>query len=221
MILCAAKTAKAQTIIISTSDNQITPGFDNQGWWSVNRTNEYVTENYLVGISPDSKNNDVKHNFFTFDLSQITKVVISARLELTRFGYNADSDQETLGLFDVSTNAITLNTTTGVSSIIFDDLGSGNSYGEMVITSNGLSSDIVSAELNVQAISDINASLGGWFSIGGSLLTPGSPNYGGSETLFGYSHESDGIQQLVLEVIPEPASLILMTFGSLLVFKRK
>jgi len=131
----------------------------------------------------------------------------------------SSAESETFGLFDVSTDAVTLNNNVGTSLSIYDDLGSGVSYGEFEILSEGLSTDVLSFELNAAAIADINAGKGGWFSIGGALLSFGSPVGSGTEGLFG-SSEDGGVQRLVLEVIPEPGTLFLFGIGVLLVRMR-
>ena len=77
----------------------------------------------------------------------------------------------------------------------------------------------MSFELNSAAIFDINAAMGGWFSVGGSLLSLGSPMPSGTEGFFGGSNGS-GEQRLVLEVVPEPATIALFILGGLLLRTR-
>jgi len=202
---------RAEILIFDTSDSQFDAGVDNQGWWSDTLSNYDENDNYAIGIDPFS---DSSHNFFSFDLSLLYLPVTSARLELTRFNYLSSAESETLGLFDVLTDAVTLNNNVGTSESIYDDLGSGISYGEFEILSDGLSTDVLSFELNAAAISDINAARGGWFSIGGALLSPSSP-----AGIFGSSQDG-GEQRLVLEVIPEPGTLFLFGIGVLLVRRR-
>ena len=217
LAICQASAFGEYIQIFSTSDNQFDPGVDNQGWWSDTMSNEFITDNYAIGINPEGHKN---RNYFTFDLSSLSLPVISATLELTRFNYWSTAESETLGLFDVSTNADTLNNKNGINALIYEDLGSGASYGEFEIFAEGLPEDILSFELNAAAIADIDASAGGWFSIGGSLLSFGSPVGDGTELLFG-SSQYGGVQQLVVEVIPEPATVVLLALGSLMLRKRK
>jgi hypothetical protein len=66
-------------------------------------------------------------------------------------------------------------------------------------------------------LADIAAAVGGFFSIGGSLQSLGSPIADGSEDLFAGSSGS-GLQRLVLETrdsaaVPEPASVLLLGTG--------
>lgn len=217
MLLLVATTAGAETLIFNTSDNQFTPGENNQGWWSDTLSNENITDNYSTGINSE---NDITCNYFTFDLSSLSLTVTSATLQLRRYEYLSIAESETFGLFDVSTDVSILNNKNGVSSIIYNDLCSGNSYGEFEISINGTSTDILNFDLNQTTVSDINSSAGGWFSIGGSLLSiDGSMVGSGTEGLFGFSHEGEGIQRLVVEVIPEPTSISLFGLIGMIIVK--
>ena len=212
-----AQAFATQMQIFSTSDNQFDPGVDNQGWWSTTMSNYDENDNYSAGMDTQGNN---PRNFFTFDLSALSLPVISATLELQRYEYWSTADSETYGLFDVSTDAVTLNNNVGTSTPIFEDLGTGTSYGEFEIFAEGLPEDILSFELNAAALADIDAAAGGWFSIGGVLLSPGSPVGDGTERLFGRSTGA-GTQRLVVEVIPEPTTVVLLALGSLMLRKRK
>lgn len=207
-----------------TSDREFTPGVPNQGWWSPTSANSDPNSNYIVGICCGGNNH---HNFFTFDLSSLTDTVISARLELQRYDYLSPDPSETLGLFAVSTDAATLNNNNGTSSAIFNDLGTGTSYGSFVVSSVGSFTDILSFNLNAAAIADINAGAGGFFSIGGALLSlSGGTN---DEYVFGFSHEAGAVPRLVIETrsqsVPEPSSILglvaLSAFGAGSLLKRK
>lgn len=202
--------SSAAIITVTTSDNQLQTGVDNQGWWSNTTTNSNSTnDNYITGNS-----NDNFRSFFSYDLSSISGTVTSATFEVRRYNQIGNI---TLDLFDVTTPAATLITTrTNISSpAIFTDLGSGTNYGSFAI-SNGGSGDILSLVLNSAALTDINNSLGiGYFSIGTAVL--------GGGTIFSSSSDEPGnssfnsIQRLVLNVeqisVPEPASLALLGIG--------
>ncbi len=208
--------ANALPITVTTSDNQIQAGVDNQGWWSnVVVNNNPTNDNYITGNSSDNF-----RSFFSFDLSSISGTVTSATFEVRRY---LQSGAVTLSLFDVTTPAATLITTrNGVSSpSIFADLGSGTSYGSFAVAT-GVSTDILSFALNAAAISDINTHIGvNYFSIGGAVLNGG--------TIFSSSNDEPGgsfgsgansVQRLVLNVgqvsaVPEPATLALFVAGLL------
>lgn len=134
-------------------------------------------------------------NWFTFDLTRLSGRVIDARLEVTCWQGIGPDDKEDLGLFDVSTDAAPLNGRPIRSARIYEDLGSGTSYGMYRISTNLDWETVVVLPLNGQAVEDINRAAGGFFSIGGALLSiePG----GADEALFG-SSGGDGIQRLVV-----------------------
>lgn len=201
---------QAAPVTISTTFHQLQPGSDNQGWWSSTVTNNNPTnDNYFTGKG------DTSRSFFSFDLSGLSGVVTSATFQVRRY----DQTQAlTLGLFDVVTPAATLITTrTNVfNPTIFQDLGSGHSYGSFDV-GMGYSTDILSFALNAAALADINAAIGArYFSIGAAVQGPGTI-FSGSLDEPGNSL-SNSVQQLVLNVepiaaVPEPASLALAGLG--------
>lgn len=183
--------AQATTFTFNTSDSQFDPGIDNQGWWSNTYESSDGNDNYFVGTEYFSTFRD----FFTFDLSSLSENITSGRLELQRYDSNSGNPTETLGLFDVSTDAATLNNNTGNNLAIYNDLGSGVNYGTFEVSTAGNGDEILSFTLNSAAIANMNAARGGFFSIGGSILTEGN--------LFGFSG-GDGTQQLVVDTAATP-----------------
>jgi hypothetical protein len=220
LLLLAASPLEGATMIFNTSDSQFDPGVDNQGFWGSTFAGSDASSNYFVGESfQPTPAGAIRRNFFTFDLSSLSGTVVSATLEAARFNYAGfpGDPSETLGLFDVTTDAATLNNNTGLNATIFADLGSGTSYGTFVVSSYTFSTtETLTFALNANAIADINAAAGGFFSIGGALLsfTPGET----SEGVFGQSQDSSGsasIQRLIVETtaVPEPGTLILLGVG--------
>jgi hypothetical protein len=148
-------------------------------------------------------------DFFTFDLGSLHGSVTSATLELRRS--DNQSAAPTFSLFDVSTDPATLNNNTGTSAAIYNDLGTGTSYGVFRVP-NGGADDVLKFSLNAAGLADIQRHAGGFFSIGGSVL--GGYLFGGSSGI--------GVQRLVVTTgsagspTPEPATLSLFAAGALL-----
>jgi hypothetical protein len=215
------------TLVFSTSDSQFDTG-NNQGWWSdLNGSNAYDNDNYVVGWNIGLGTGAEYRNFFTFDLSSLNSTVLTARLDVARYAYTSTSNraQQTYTLFDVSTDASILNYTVGLNAQIFADLGTGTSYGSFDVASYETSAtELLSFVLNADAISDINAARGRFFSIGGALTRNTNPG-AGNETLMGFSSGA-GVQRLVLEIqspsfdAPAPGSLALLGLGVVLIAVR-
>jgi hypothetical protein len=143
-----------------------------QGWWSGTQANIDSNTNYIVG---DLSNNGsaLHNNFFTFNVIGQSPTVTSATLRVVREDGQSDlgAIAHTYTTFDVSTDATTLNNNSGTSAAIFNDLGSGITYGSFVITVAGSTSEVLSLSLNANAVADINAAIAGGsrFSLGGTL----------------------------------------------------
>ena len=209
--LVGAAPTRADTFTFNTSDSPFTAGVDNHGWWSATLSATNTNTNYFTGRA----SGNLLRNFFTFDLSSLTGTVVSARLEVVRYFYTSPDSSEILGLFDVSTNAATLNNNEGTSAAIFDDLGMGVSYGTFVVDRYTFSDmDTLIFSLNAAAIADINAA-SGFFSIGGSLQ---SISVGTTTEGITFGSSGAGIQRLIVETsdvaaVPEPATLLLLGTG--------
>ena len=199
--------ANAALISISTSDGLVSAGRDNQGWWGrTNLNGNSTNDNYI-------SREGFYRSYFSFDLSSISGVITSAVLEVRR--YDTDSGA-TLTLFDVSTDAASLAQRGVLNSAIYEDLGTGASYGSFA-AGQGSTFDLMSFGLNNQGITDINNAIGGYFSIGASAS--GGTFFGSSGSEPGNSG-SNFIQRLVLNVEPaqvpkvsEPSALALLGLG--------
>ena len=160
-------------IVLTTAQNQFDVGTDNQGWWSPTHVNTDDIDRYFVGIDTHGT---VNNDFFTFSLSSTLPAIISAQLILPR-GNSAGPYPLLYSLFDVSTDAATLNNNVGTSAAIFNDLGTGVAYGNILV--NGLAPDPLIVTLNAAAIQALNDQVhvgGGYFSIGGTLTAVPEPS---------------------------------------------
>lgn len=206
--------AQATPITITTAQGELQSGVANQGWWRSDGSHNLNNANYILGQIGGS----TYRNFFTFDLTTLTGPVTSAVLQLngfTPFGSPACSSPnttESYGLFDVSTDATTLNTTSGPDTGIFNDLGSGTSYGTFNVNV-GSCTNTLQFTLNANGIAAVNAAEGGYFSIGGALLDL----LGGGSDQYLFAYSGSVTQSLILDgtssSVPEPASLGLFGLG--------
>ena len=169
-----------------------------------------------------------ERNYHTFDLSGLSGMVEAATLRVwvdafedQQFfsPYQSSDPFETVNLFDVSTSADVLadpDTDAANSAMVFEDLGSGNSYGALLVNSTD-ASNYIDVQLSPNAIDDLNAAVGaGFWSVGGALDFDGS--YGANvgfiseRVLHGDRDPTNDLPaQLVLtgSVVPEPASALL------------
>lgn len=166
-----------------------------QGWWSATYPNEPGNTNYIVGNPLSDATPQYLRDFFTFNIAGLGgKTVTGATLGVTNAVATSDSGQTHLqySLWNVSTAAEVLDITEGTSKAIYNDLGSGTSYGSYSVPVS-FSSNPDTFALNANGIAAINAAIKSGasdFSIGGSLP---SPRVG----------------------VPEPASLALLAAGLL------
>lgn len=148
--------------MLSTGQDLIGQGL-NQGWWSDSQPVSQDNDNYFVGDLGNSRLN----NFFTFKVSDVARgSIVSATLRIHETGCG-QGFPVTYSLFDVSTDATTLNLNDGINAAILNDLGSGASYGSVSLANNPTGPFEIS--LTSAAIADIEDSIGQYFSIGGTL----------------------------------------------------
>jgi hypothetical protein len=112
----------------------------------------------------------VSNDYFVFDLSGISQEITSAQLTLSNpFGFYVSPDpSETINFSDVSTPINQLEATGSGQVDIFNDLGSGTSFGTQTVTPG---TDVVTTTLNTDGIGALTAGLGSQLAIGGSLTT--------------------------------------------------
>jgi hypothetical protein len=172
--------AGTATWVFSTDQSQFRPGTSNQGWWSNQDITRSSNDNYIVGVCCGAGDH---RNFFTFDLSELDGTVVSATLVVRKF-FGKGEPTETLRLFDVLTDPATLNDNRAIVPRIYKDLGRGHRYGTFELSTADETSraDVFELSLADRALSEIQSAAGGFFSIGGRLLTSedGGFLFGGS-----------------------------------------
>ncbi|BAZ50329.1 YD repeat protein [Nostoc sp. NIES-4103] len=212
-------TITAITSNFDTSDSQIRPGIDNQASFTddnqgINFGN--TNGDYAVGEGFRTFSNlpvgPLFRSAVSFNLSSLSSQVTSAKLQLQKNRTSGDPI-ETLELFEVTTDANTLYTSSYVSPAIYEDLGTGRSYGTFDVATGGNTNEILEFELNAAAIAAINAASGDFFSIGLALLSANPNNTTeAAEYLFAFSGNA-GIQRLVLETENEETVEIFVSDG--------
>ena len=162
-------------VTLDTSTSEFTPGTRNQGWWSPTDGNANNNASYIVGSLSVGNTNFQFNNFFTFLLPEELGTITSANLLVER-GVGTGPADLTYNLWDVSTPASVLNDKANnlPNAAIYNDLGSGTSYGSFLVSTSGNSTDILNFSLNANALADLNTHIsdGGFFSIGGSISVP-------------------------------------------------
>jgi len=219
-VLVLAGTTQAAVYTIETSLNPLQAGTDNQGWYANNTGNNNATnDNYFTGFSGGFE----LRSWFAFDLSSVAGTITDITFEVKRYGQSANL---TLGLFDVTTPASQL--TSGrdgtIYPAIFNDLGTGTSYGNFSV-SNGSSLDVLSFALNPAAIADANAA-SGYFALGAAVIGTTGFIFSGSNGEPGNGGEGF-TQRLVITTesaaVPETSAtigLLLCAMASLAAIRR-
>jgi hypothetical protein len=132
-----------------------------RGWWKNDGLHIAGNDNTLTGQT----NSTSKYNsYFIFDLAGVTGTVVTAKLKMEIENYQSADPSESMSVWDVSTAAATLDAN-GSDVGIYNDLMTGNSYGIFVVNAADKNTTL-DIQLNPQAVSDLNAALGGTFSVG-------------------------------------------------------
>lgn len=137
-----------------------------RGWWSEAGDHSSSNDNTFTGFDGSY----VLNSYFIFDLSGITGNKTGARLRLELQNYYGVDPSETCSVYDVSTDAATLEADGTGQTAIFNDLETGNVYGTFEVESGDVGS-IIEIPLSAKAISDINKAAGGTFAVGIHLDT--------------------------------------------------
>lgn len=218
--LCFAVICPGATLTFNTFD---APG-DGQGWWTLTEPSSpdnyiFVTGYGIDGNAPFPYPIIESRAHLSFSISGISAPIQSAVLRLSQLASYSNGNQfsgiVTLGLFDVSTDAAILNSVGGIQPDIFNDLGSGISYGASVIPISFDSSRVLEIPLNQAAIAAIQN--GAVFSVGMAMLDGDGTK---SHYLFGAtgSLPTPFVHELRIQTVPEPNCVILL--GVALIFRR-
>ena len=125
-----------------------------EGWWSLT-TGYPGTKNTFTGWD----GSDSLRSFFVFDLSTYSGQVAAAALSLNLDGFWGVPSKEVC-FYDVTTDATTLTTPSGVNTAVYDDLGTGVNY-TCVTASSGMALPFQwHIDLNDVARADADAALG-------------------------------------------------------------
>ena len=163
--------ADGSTLVANTASRPLStmPGKENFGWWSDAFSRAPGNDNYLSGfvnVWPATF-----RNFFSFDLSNLNGSVVGATLLLNAYSASWPTTKLLYELYDVSTDPYVLQNKSGLDPVIFQDLGSGRSYGSIEVFDPQYESPTLKIALNAYAIEDINSHQGNYFTLGG-VTTP-------------------------------------------------
>jgi hypothetical protein len=195
-ILAATSQAHATVYELTTADHRFDTGVDNQGWWSTTISNSNSNDNYYCGLN----SNGPHRSFFTFFAPSwgTNETIVGAVLAAPRGASNSASAE--VQLFDVATAVAILNNNAGTHSAIYEDLGSGLSYGSVVVSGSGTASQAVQIPLNAQGMAALQASAGTYFSIGARLANESNHLFGDTDIY---------TARLIVTTVPEPKSVVL------------
>jgi hypothetical protein len=129
-----------------------------RGWWSDVFLHDEDNDNTFTGWFAGGRYN----SYFVFDLAGVTQTIASARLRLEVEEYFS-VESETLSFWDVDTDPLTLEASGAANEQILADLEGGHSYASLVVDPE---QQFVDVELDLQAVSDLNAAAGGLFAVG-------------------------------------------------------
>jgi len=195
--------ATADTISISASDT---------GTYTSSGFHLSSNKNYTTGISGGTED----RSYFVFNIPSISAPIVSVQLQLTNplNGYTSPDPFETFQLFDVLTSIPLLEATNVGSTSIFNDLGSGISYGTRTVSvaDNGT---LVTISLNSAAMSAITTASGSALAFGGALTSLGGAT---NEFVFGFTGTGTPTRSLVITTttVPEPSALASLSVALLL-----
>ena len=170
--------------IFSTATNEINAGTPNQGWWSLEDGALAFDSNpnYVAGRDGVVPGTNHYRNFFTFDVTGATNPCAPSSALLSVQAANGNQAAGfggpaslAYGVFDVTTNALTLNhKSANPNTTIYNDLGGGTSYGGPYTLSTSVApTTTFNLALNSNALGALAAAKANnlhFFSIGGAIV---------------------------------------------------
>jgi hypothetical protein len=130
----------------------------NRGWWRNEGFHDQNDNSTIVGRISSS----LYRSYFSFDLSGVTGSVTSAVLRIEVVDYTSIEPSETIRIYDVSTNAATLEASAPNRTDIYNDIGSGTLYGSYILT---LADKETIIQTQLERV-NLNTYLGSHFSVG-------------------------------------------------------
>ncbi|MBC7731456.1 MAG: PEP-CTERM sorting domain-containing protein [Bacteriovorax sp.] len=167
--------------------------FLDQGWYFQDGTHNAANPNYIVGLCTSCSLSGEYHNWFAFDISNVSGPVTSASLTLYSYSVTLTSGNYYLNDYTGSVTSL-VNGTAGVAG--FNDLGGGVNYGFRFYQSATDSNTFYDIALNSGALSSLNAAI----------------QHGDSLWALGGSFAA-GEVPVPPPAIPEPSTYALMALG--------
>jgi hypothetical protein len=197
------------------SAGTVTLGAVNSGFYDAKGGS--TSGNYAAGWFVGTTSIELR-DYFVFDLSTISGTITAATLHITTNQYISVDPNETFSVFDVATALGTLTAGSG-GVAAFTDLGSGTSFGSIVVPNSAPA--FVDVALNANGLAFLQAN-SGQVGLGGALTSLAKG--GSTEALFNAS-SATLVRQLVITTttsgVPEPSAILLCSFGILALGAKK
>lgn len=129
-----------------------------RGWWTDSGDHTATNNNTLTGQSGSTN----YRSYFTFNLSGLANMTVeSATLRLELEDFSSTNSSENFSAYDVTTNVVTLEASGSGQVGIYNDLGGGTFYGSYFGATSAQIGNVLTINLNANAVSDIQAKVGG------------------------------------------------------------
>lgn len=172
------------------------------GWYRSDFVHIPSNESFLTG-----RLGSEHRGFLVFDISGVTAPIISAFLRLDAGAVASGVGEETVEFVEVTSPAATV-IAGGSNQAVYDDLVDGTVFATRTITLAEANTDIDIA-LNASAVAALNGASGDYVFGAHSLTIDPALT---SDYAFG---GSPGTRQLVIEVIPEPRTILLVAVSGM------